>query len=50
MRGVLLMIVKLPVRPGGALAIGMLVESCITAKGVPPIKVVLPGRATPPVA
>jgi hypothetical protein len=45
MKGVLLMIVKLPVRPGGALGIWMLVEPCITTKGVPPMKVVIPEKA-----
>lgn len=45
--GVLLMIVKLPVTPGGALAAGMLVGPGTTRKGIPPIRVVLNPTATP---
>lgn len=42
--GVLLMTVRLPVRPGGALATGIAVDPGIITKLVPPITVVLPGN------
>jgi hypothetical protein len=41
MNGVPLMIVKLPVSPGGAFETGMLVDEGKTTKLVPPILVVL---------